>query len=103
MPVDKRTIQPMKLLHGGAVMALAETVASAGSFLKLDTNTFDVLGLEVNGNHIGNTTSAFVIATAKIIHEGKQTHVWDVSVNDEFGKPISVCRVTNIIIKKEKK
>jgi 1,4-dihydroxy-2-naphthoyl-CoA hydrolase len=102
MPVDNRTIQPMKLLHGGAVMALAETVASAGSFLLVDNKIYDVLGLELNGNHIGNTTSSFVIATANIIHKGKQTHVWNVSVNDEFDKPISVCRVTNIILKKEK-
>jgi 1,4-dihydroxy-2-naphthoyl-CoA hydrolase len=80
------------------VMALAETVGSAGSYTLIDKNRFYVVGLEINGNHIGNTDSKFVTATGQILHQGKTTHVWDIRVNDEFDKPISICRITNMII-----
>ncbi len=100
MPVDKRTQQPMRLLHGGATMALAETVGSVGSYVMVDQSQFDVVGMEINGNHIGNTKSEYVVATATIIHKGSKTHVWDIRINDQFSNPISVCRMTNMIIDK---
>jgi len=98
MPVDKRTIQPMKRLHGGAVMALAESVGSAGSLALIDPTKFVVLGVEISGSHVGTTSEPFVIAEATILHQGNTSHVWDIRVTDEKGTLISVCRLTNRII-----
>jgi uncharacterized protein (TIGR00369 family) len=98
MPVDKRTIQPMKRLHGGAVMALAESVGSAGSLALVDPSKFIVLGVEISGSHVGTTSEPFVIAEATILHQGNTTHVWEIRVTDEKGILISVCRLTNRII-----
>lgn len=98
MPIDHRTIQPMKRLHGGAIMALAETIGSAGSHMLIDKDNQYVVGIEINGNHVGTPSSSFVTATAKILHEGKTIHIWDIRVNDDHDKPISICRMTNMII-----
>lgn len=98
MPVDKRTIQPMKRLHGGASMALAESVGSVGSVLLVDTNNFHVLGVEINGSHVGTTTEDYVIAIGTLIHQGKTSHVWEIRIQDGKGKLVSVCRLTNRII-----
>ena len=103
MPVDSRTKQPFGLLHGGAVMALAETVGSIGSYNLVDPEKYDVVGIEINGNHIGNTKCSFVYAIARLIHQGKITHVWDVDIFDEESIPISVCRITNMVIEKTEK
>lgn len=100
MPVNNHTIQPMGLLHGGAIMALAETVGSAGSFHLVDLNKYDVVGIEVNGNHVANTTCNEVYAIGKILHRGNKTHVWSVEIYDQQNKPISFCRVTNMILEK---
>jgi 1,4-dihydroxy-2-naphthoyl-CoA hydrolase len=100
MPVDYRTKQPMGLLHGGAVMALVETVGSIGSYNLIDPIKFDVVGIEINGNHIGNTKCKSVYAIAHLIHQGKKTHVWNVDIFDEEDTPISVCRITNMVIEK---
>jgi len=98
MPIDERTIQPMKRLHGGATMALAESVGSAGSLTLVDPTKFSVLGVEISGSHIGSTTGDFVYATGTIVHQGRSSHVWEIRVEDETGKLISVCRLTNRII-----
>ncbi len=98
MPVDQRTTQPMKLLHGGAILALAETIGSAGSFIMVDRNKFTVVGMEINANHIGNTTSGLVTGYGRLLHKGKTTHVWEILVNDQYGKPVSICRMTNMIL-----
>jgi len=100
MPVDNRTKQPLGLLHGGSVMALVETVGSIGSYYLVDPEKFDVVGIEINGNHIGNTTCSFVYAIAYLIHHGRKTHVWNVDVFDENNVPISVCRITNMVLEK---
>ena len=101
MPIGKNKLQPMGSLHGGASLALAETVASAGSFLLVDETKFDVLGLQVIGNHVSTINSGAVVARAEIVHKGNITHIWDVTISDENGKLISVARVTNIIIEKK--
>jgi len=98
MPVDHRTIQPLKRLHGGASMALAETVGSAGSMLLVDPKHFAVLGVEISGSHVGTTTEPYVLAEAKIVHQGKSSHVWEIRIVDQSGTLISVCRLTNRII-----
>jgi len=101
MPVDENKLQPMGLLHGGASLALAETVASAGSVFLVDENKYNVLGLQVTGNHISTLSSGEVIARAEIVHKGNSTHIWDVKISSQDGKLISVARVTNIIIEKD--
>lgn len=101
MPVDQRTIQPMGLLHGGAILALAETVGSAGSFHLVDLSKYEVVGIEVNGNHVANTSCDKVYAVGKILHRGNKTHVWSVEIYDQTNKPISFCRVTNMILEKQ--
>jgi 1,4-dihydroxy-2-naphthoyl-CoA hydrolase len=101
MPVDERTKQPYGLLHGGASCALAETVGSFGSHLIIDPAEFICVGLEINANHIRSVSSGFVIATAIPLHTGSTTHVWDIKINDENDKLISVCRLTVAILKKK--
>jgi len=98
MPVDNRTIQPMKRLHGGATMALAESVGSAGSLTLIDMTKFMVLGVEINGSHVATTTENEVYGIGTILHQGKTSHVWEIRVEDKTGKLISLCRLTNRII-----
>jgi 1,4-dihydroxy-2-naphthoyl-CoA hydrolase len=102
MPVDSNMLQPMGSLHGGASLALAETVASGGSFLLVDETKYTVLGLQVTGNHIATMSEGVLIARAELVHKGSSTHVWDVKISTRDGKLISVARVTNIIIEKNK-
>ena len=101
MPVDNK-LQPMGLLHGGASLALAETIASAGSYMLVDPEKYDVFGLQVSGNHISTVDQGIVYARADIIHKGRSTHVWDVNIRSSNGKLISVTRVTMMIVKKTK-
>lgn len=98
MPVDHRTIQPMNLLHGGAIMALAETVGSAGSFTLIDRDRYYAVGMEINANHVGSATSGLVTGKGRLLHKGKRTHVWEILVNDQNGNPVSICRMTNMIM-----
>lgn len=98
MPIDNRTIQPMKRLHGGATMALAESVGSAGSLTLVDLTKYAVLGVEISGSHVGATSGDFVVATGTILHQGKTSHVWEIRVEDQKGKLISLCRLSNRII-----
>ncbi len=100
MPVDHRTYQPMGLLHGGATIALAETLASVGSALMVDLDQFNVVGQHVTANHIRSVRKGWVIAEAKTIHQGKTTHLWNIDVKDETGHLISSCRITIFIVKK---
>lgn len=100
MPVNDK-LQPMGLLHGGASLALAETIASGGSYLMVDPEKFDVLGLQVSGNHISSVSEGMLYARADIIHQGKTTHVWDVKIKADNNKLISVIRVTIMVVKKK--
>jgi len=101
MPVDGNKLQPMGLLHGGASLALAETVASAGSVFLVDEKKYTVLGLHVTGNHVSTLSTGEVLARAEIIHKGNTTHIWDVKISTENGKLISIARVTSVIIEKD--
>jgi len=98
MPVDERTIQPMSRLHGGAIMALAETIGSAGSMALIDNSRFFVVGAEVSGSHVHSTSEAFVFAEANIVHQGSSSHVWEIHVKDKNDTLLSVCRLTNRIM-----
>jgi 1,4-dihydroxy-2-naphthoyl-CoA hydrolase len=102
MPVDQRTHQPMGLLHGGASAALIESIGSMGSTLLIDLEKQQPVGLEINCNHIGGVKSGFVIATGKIVHAGKRTHLWQVDIHEEASKKL-ICtgRLTVMIIDKK--
>ncbi len=101
MPVDHRTHQPMGLLHGGASAALIESIGSMGSTLLLDLSKEVPVGLEVNANHIGGVRSGFVIATGKIVHAGRRTHLWQVDIHDEeTGKLVCTGRLTIMVVPK---
>jgi 1,4-dihydroxy-2-naphthoyl-CoA hydrolase len=82
MPVDERTRQPYGLLHGGASIALAETLGSIGSALVIDTKLYNCVGLEVNANHIRSASEGLVTGIASPIHLGNSTHVWDIKIYD---------------------
>lgn len=99
MPVDHRTCRPDGALHGGANMALAETVGGALSSITVgDELRFHVFGIEVNGNHIKQAQGQYVIARGEFIHCGKRTHVVQIEIRDEFGTLVTVNRVTNMIV-----
>jgi|SRR5690554_5114005 len=101
MPVSPKNHQPMGLLHGGASVALIESVGSLGSALLIDLQTEACVGLEVNANHISSIKTGMVRAIAEIIHCGKKTHVWKVDiVDDESKKMICTGRLTVMIIKR---
>lgn len=98
MPVDNRTKQPMGLLHGGASIALAESVGSIGSAMMVDLATTDVRGAQMTANHIRAAKEGWVIAEARILHQGSNTHVWDIEIRSEDNLLISICRLTNFIL-----
>ncbi|MEH7110671.1 hotdog fold thioesterase [Bacillus sp. JJ1764] len=101
MPVDERTRQPYGILHGGASVALAETVASLGAYELCDKSTEIVAGLEINANHVRPKSEGLVTATGTVLHKGKTTQVWDIKITDEQDRLICVSRCTMAVIKKE--
>ncbi|MCF8373576.1 MAG: hotdog fold thioesterase [Bacteroidales bacterium] len=100
MPVSPNHLQPFGILHGGASLALAETIGSAYSLVLLDDDKYSVVGMNMQANHVGSISEGFVIARCKPIHIGKKTHVIDIEIADESGRKISLCRLTNMIIEK---
>ena len=100
MPVDDRTRQPFGLLHGGASIALAETVASFGAIMHVDRDRFAAVGLEINGNHLRAKTDGTVRATAVPVHVGRSTQVWTIEIADEEGRLVCVSRCTLAIVPK---
>ncbi len=100
MPVDERTLQPMGILHGGASLALAETIGSLGSVLLTDLSKYEVRGANINANHVGAVSKGYVIGEARIVHQGRYTHVWNIEIKDADGRLISISRLTNMIIEK---
>ncbi|NJM80885.1 MAG: PaaI family thioesterase [Flavobacterium sp.] len=102
MPVNPRVHQPMGLLHGGASVALAESVGSAASVIFIDSEKFEVRGIEISANHVKAKRDGIVYATAKIIHKGKSIHLWEIRIVDENDNLISLCKLTNMILPKRK-
>ncbi len=100
MPVDHRTVQPYRLLHGGASAALAETVGSVASALIIDQEKFICVGLEINANHVRGVREGYVHAVAKPLHIGSTTHVWDIRITDDHHKLVCVSRLTVAILPK---
>ncbi len=103
MPVDENTVQPFGILHGGASVALSETLASVGAWLNLSDDTKTAVGLEINANHIKAVRlGQKVIGIAKPIHRGAQTQVWETRVETESGKLVCISRCTLAIIQTKK-
>ena len=100
MPVNSRVHQPMGLLHGGASIALAESVASMASYYFLDNEKQEVRGLEINANHVRSIKDGIVKATARILHKGRTTMLWEIKIVDEEDRLISMCKLTCIILTK---
>ncbi len=99
--LSEKNCRPGGILHGGANLAFAETLAGLGSMLMVNLEENDVFGMQVSGSHTGVLTKGKALAEAKIIHRGNKTHIWNVDVRDETGRLISTVRVTNMIVKKD--
>ena len=100
MPVNHKTIQPMGILHGGATVALAESIGSVGSNMLIDIKSEYAVGLSINANHVGSATNNYVIGKGTIIQKGRSTHVWNLEVTDNNEKLITRCRLTISFVKK---
>ncbi|MCY1396725.1 putative esterase [compost metagenome] len=98
MPVEARTHQPMGLLHGGASVVLAETLGSAACHQCIDSEKFYCVGLEVNANHLRGLRSGRVTAVARPVHIGRTTHVWDIRLHGDDGKPSCISRLTMAVV-----
>ncbi|MBC7525010.1 MAG: PaaI family thioesterase [Flavobacterium sp.] len=98
MPVNSRVHQPLGLLHGGATVALAESVGSAASLMFINPEKQEVRGIEISANHLRSKREGIVTATAKIIHQGRSIHLWEIKIVDENNKLISLCKLTNMIL-----
>jgi len=100
MPVTARTHQPFGLLHGGASVALAETVGSVASMLCVDGERYMCVGQEINANHLRGISSGTVIATARPFHLGSRSHVWHIEIRDESERLVCVSRLTMAIVER---
>ncbi len=100
MPVDTRTMQPYGLLHGGASVALAETLGSTGAAMCVDAAEYQVVGQEINANHVRAARSGLVTGTARAVHLGGRTHVWTIDIVNEAQKLVCISRITMAVIKR---
>jgi 1,4-dihydroxy-2-naphthoyl-CoA hydrolase len=98
MPVTPVVHQPFGFLHGGASVALAETVASIGGYLNVDPSTHSVMGLEINANHLRSKRDGIVTAIATPLHRGRNTQVWEVKIVDEDQRLICISRCTIAVV-----
>lgn len=103
MPVNPRVHQPMGLLHGGASVALAESVGSAASVMFINPELQEVRGIEISANHLKSKREGLVTGTARIIHKGRSLHLWEIKITDEEGSLISLCKLTNMILPKRRR
>ncbi|TQO36630.1 uncharacterized protein (TIGR00369 family) [Arenibacter algicola] len=101
MPVTSQVHQPDGVLHGGATVALAESVGSMASHIFLDTKEFFVRGLEISANHVKSIREGDVYARAEVVHKGRTTQIWDIKVTDKDGNLISICKLTTIALSKK--
>jgi uncharacterized protein (TIGR00369 family) len=100
MPVSPKVHQPDGVLHGGATVALAESVGSAASYVFLDGQKFFVRGIEISANHVRSIKEGEVFAKATIIHKGRTTQLWEIRVTDSQDNLISLCKLTTIALER---
>lgn len=98
MPVDPRTFQPLKMLNGGASLALAETLGSMAANLVIDRSKFVAFGMEINANHVKAARSGYVHGTARPLHVGKMSQVWEIKIEDEEGDLVCISRLTMAVV-----
>lgn len=98
MPVDHRTKQPMGLLHGGASCVLAESLGSIASYLCVDPDNYNVVGLEINANHVRSVRDGYVFGTCKPLHLGRSSHIWEIKITDDSNRLVCISRMTNAIL-----
>jgi 1,4-dihydroxy-2-naphthoyl-CoA hydrolase len=103
MPVNAHTHQPAGVLHGGASVALAETVGSLAAGMCIDREKFTAMGQDINANHLRPVTSGTVIATARPFHLGHRSHVWHIEIRDERDKLVCVARLTMAVVERQPK
>jgi 1,4-dihydroxy-2-naphthoyl-CoA hydrolase len=100
MPVDRRTHQPFGLLHGGASVTLAETMGSTGAMMCVDPKRQQVVGLEINANHVRAVREGWVVGTARPLHRGRTTQLWEIRIADDAGKLVCISRITMAVLEK---
>ena len=98
MPVDHRTHQPMGILHGGASVALAETLGSIGAVLQIDPEKQNCVGLEINANHIKAVRNGYVHGKATAMHVGRKTQVWEIKIKNDGGDLVCISRLTIAVL-----
>jgi len=101
LPVDARTHQPYGLLHGGASVALAETLGSLAAMLTLDASVEAAVGLDINANHVRGVKSGIVTGTARALHLGRSTQVWEIRIEDERQKLVCISRLTVAVVPRQ--
>lgn len=101
MPVDGRTMQPDRILHGGASVALAETLGSVGGTMCIDRERFQIVGVEINANHLRPAMTGHVTGRASPIHLGRRTQVWAIEIRDDRKRLVCVSRLTIAVIERE--
>ena len=99
MPADKRTYQPMGLVHGGANVVLAETLGSIAANLVVDTSKYYCVGQEVNANHVRGVRKGLLTGTATLVYKGRTSQVWDIRIEDDRGKLSCISRLTMAVVK----
>lgn len=100
MPVTPKVHQPDGVLHGGATVALAESVASAATYIFVDAQKFTIRGIEISANHVRGISEGYVMARASLLHKGRTTQLWEIQVTDESGRLVSHCKLTTLAIPK---
>lgn len=98
MPVDDRTVQPARILHGGASMVLAETLGSTAAYLCIDPSKQTAVGLEINANHVRAVRDGHVTGTVTPVHIGTSTHIWQINIHDERRRLVCTARMTMAIL-----
>lgn len=101
MPVDDRTKQPYGLLHGGASVALAETLGSVAAYLTVDPDKFICVGQEINANHLRSVRSGLVTGTTRPLHRGSSSQVWEIKIHDERDHLVCISRITVAVLPKK--
>jgi 1,4-dihydroxy-2-naphthoyl-CoA hydrolase len=101
LPVDARTHQPYGLLHGGASVALAESLGSLAAMLTLDPALDAAVGLDINANHVRGVKSGTVTGTARALHLGRSTQVWEIRIEDERQKLVCIARLTVAVVPRQ--
>ena len=101
MPVTPKVHQPNGILHGGATVALAESVGSAASHIFTDVDNFEIRGIEIAANHVRAVKEGFIFAKATILHKGRTTQLWQIKITDAQDRLISLCKLTTIALQKK--